>query len=145
MQSASDRSAEKTSSRFDGVSATQRAPACSFIVPSLATRNPSMGAVSLRPQLRAEVAFAGVGQDGKQAFAVPKLGRNHAAGVKNRSRRDSAKNPFLLRKTLRRSAGIVVRNRDKTIHYILVEDFRDKTGSDSLDFVRAGFAAGENR
>src|SRR5262245_29310273 len=145
MQSAPDKSPEKTSSIVRGVRAMQRAPGASMInIPSLEPRNLSVGALTLRPQLRAEISLASVREDGEQAFTAPKLRGDEAAGVKNRSRRDSAKNPLLLRKPARGVARIVKRNRDKAIHNVSIEDRGNESGADTLNFVRAGLTAGKN-
>src|SRR5215475_7431630 len=98
-----------------------------------------------RPKLRAEISLAGIRQDGEQAFSVAQLWSNEAAGVKNRSRGDSAKNPFLFRKATRSVSRIVVRNRDEAMNDILVEDFWNKSGADALNFVRTRLAAREHR
>src|SRR6185436_18941252 len=57
-QSAPVKSDEKTSSKLRGVRGTHSAP----------------GFRISRPQLRAEIALASVGQDGEQAFTVPEFG-----------------------------------------------------------------------
>src|SRR5205085_7411844 len=61
-----------------------------------------------------------------------------------RSRRDSAKNPLLLRKAARCVARVVVRNRDESIDNFSIEDFGDETGADPLDLVGTRFSAGEH-
>ena len=104
--------------------------------PSLESRNPSVGAIALRPQLRAEIALASIREDGEHSFTVAEFGGNKAAGVKNRSRGDSANDPLEFCKTPRTSARIVKRNRDEAIDHRCVEDFGDETGADTLNFVR---------
>src|SRR4030095_15215504 len=102
---------------------------------------PTVAAITLRPQLRAEVALAGVGQDGEHTFTVAEFRSDQAAGVKNRSRGDPAKNPLLLRKTARRAPRIVIRNRDEPIHHVFVEDLWNEARADTLNFVRTSPSA----
>src|SRR5262249_23583304 len=96
---------------------------------------PTVAAITLRPQLRAEVSLASVGQDGEHTFTGAEFRGDQAAGVKNRSRGDPAKNPLLLRKATRRAPRIVVRNRDETIDHVFIEDIRNEAGTDPLNFV----------
>src|SRR5205823_14436211 len=114
-------------------------------IPSLDSRNPSVGAIVLRPQLRAEIALASVRQDGEHTFTTADLGGDQAACVKNRSRRDPAKNPFLLRQAARGVSRIVVRNRKEAIDHRSIEDFWNESGADALNLVGPGLPAREHR
>src|SRR5262249_41776498 len=105
----------------------------------------SEGPCISRPQLRAEISLTRIRKDGEHALFMSDFRSHLTAGVKNRSRRDSAKNPLLLRKTARTAFCVVVPNRDETVHDVSIEDFRNKPGTDALDPVRAWFSAGEDR
>src|SRR5262245_17933455 len=128
MQSAPVKSEAKTSSKLRGVRGAQSAGAC----------------IS-RPKLRAEIALARIRQDGEQAFSRAQLRRDDAAGVKNRSRGDPAKNPLLLRKTARSASRVVIRNRDETMNNVFIEDLGNESGADTLNFVRTRLTTGKHR
>src|SRR2546428_7548341 len=128
-QSAPVKSEEKTSSKLRGVRETHNAP----------------GPTISRPQLRTKIALARIGKDGEHAFAAAQFRCDHTACVKNRSRRNSAKNPLLFRQPARGFARIVERNRDKSIDYFSIEDFGNESGTDALNLVRPRPAAREHR
>src|SRR5262245_18565712 len=98
-----------------------------------------------RKKLRAEIALAGVRQNCEQRFTAAKLLGDKAACVKYRSRGNPAKNSLLLRGTPRRSARVVIRNRDESVDDFWVEDIGNETGPNALNLVRPRLAAGENR
>src|SRR5438067_221780 len=98
-----------------------------------------------RKQLRAEITFARIREDGEHAFAGSQFLGGLACGVKNRTGRNATEDSFQFRESTCGGASVVVGDRDQLVHDSAIENLRNETRANALDFVRPGPATGEYR
>ena len=88
-----------------------------------------------------EVAFAVAGDDGDDVLAgIFRPGCDLEGGCDGGTGRDTDEEAFLKRKTTRGGDGFIVAYGDDFVDQLRVENGRDETGANSLNFVRTGFA-----
>src|SRR5262245_31806052 len=96
-----------------------------------------------RKQLRTQIALAGVGQNGQNSFSFSQLFSCQTSCVQDRTGRYSAQDAFHFGQPAASVARVIVGDGNQSIDHLTVQNFGHKSGADTLNLMRAGFAARE--